>query len=141
MDAVVDVELVDVDVDLVALVLDGFEVGDHVLGEEVVDASVGELGLKAAGEAAEGFGAGDGLLVDGGEGVLEAVDGEADGVGELGVEEEELEDALRREVRRVDLAVSLKGGGGAEEAEPFEVLVAFRGAVGVGGIGPEVVGR
>ena len=51
-------------------------------------------------------------------------------MGELGVEQKELEDPLGGEVGGVDLAVGLKGGGGAEQAHPVEVLVRLGEIVG-----------
>jgi hypothetical protein len=70
------------------------------------------------------------------EGALETVDSEAQGMGELGVEEEELQDLMRREISGVDLAVGFECGSAAKEAHPFEVLVASRKSFG---LSPEVV--
>jgi hypothetical protein len=136
LDGVVDVEVVDGLVDALALALDSVEIFDDVAVEDFVDAGKRERGVEAAGDAIELFGAIlAGLRLDRLEGALQAIDGEAEGVGELGIEEEIFEDAIGGEVSGVDLAVGFEGGGGAEEAHPLEVLVDLGGAIG---LSPEV---
>jgi hypothetical protein len=115
LDRIIHVHLEDGLVDLTALRLDTAEVGDDVLVEDVVDPAKAQGGLKTTGEAAELGGALlAALALDGFERILEAVDGEAQRVRELLVQEKELEDALGREIGGVDLALCLEGGRGTE---------------------------
>ena len=54
----------------------------------------------------------------------DAVDAVANGVREVAIEEEELEDAVRGEIGGVHLAISFEGGAAAQQADLLEVLVA-----------------
>jgi hypothetical protein len=124
LNRIIHVHLEDGLVDLAALRLDAAKVGDDVLVEDLVYATKAKGCLEATGEAAElGGTLVAAFALDGLERVLEAINGEAQGVREPFVEEEELEDALGCEIGGVDLAVGLEGGRGTEQTHPVEVLV------------------
>ncbi len=123
--------------DLAALHQNAVQVADHVLREDLVHLGIAQRRLQPAGDAREMLGA---LLaafaLDGVQRVLQGVDGEAQRVREVGVQQQELEDLLRRQVGGVDLAVGLEGRARAQQPHPLQILVALGDAVGVA---PEIV--
>ncbi len=63
-------------------------------------------------------------VLDGLDRLANAIDGVADGVGKVAIEQKEFEDAIGREIGGVDLAVGFKGCAAAEKADLLEVLIA-----------------
>ena len=63
-------------------------------------------------------------VLDGLDGLANAVDGVADGVGKVAIEQQKLENAIGSEIGGVDLAVGFEGRAAAQEADLLEILVA-----------------
>ena len=125
LNGVVDVIAVDQFVDAQALLADGVEKCGGVAGENFADGGVAEHGVEAADAGGQfvGRAAAAGVL-DGFDGLADAVDAVANGVGKVAIEQEELEDAVGREIGGVDLAVGLECGAAAQQADLLKILVA-----------------
>ena len=96
-----------------------------IAGENFADGGEAEHGVQFADACREfvRWAAAAGVL-DGLNRLANAIDGVADGVGKVAIEEEKFEDAIGREVGGVDLTVGFEGRAAAEKADLFKILIA-----------------
>ncbi len=64
------------------------------------------------------------VLLDGFDRLAHAIDGVADGVGEIAIEQKEFEDAVGGEVGGIDLAIGFEGRAAAQKADLLKILIA-----------------
>ena len=137
LDGVVNVVAVNEFMDAHALLANGVKERSGIAGEDFADGGVAEHGVKAADAGGEFFGrtASPGAL-DGFDRAHDAVDGVANGMGEVPIEEQEFENPVGGDVGGVDLAIGLERRAAAEKTNLLEVLVAgmfsFRRAEEIG---------
>ena len=104
-----NVVAVDEFVDAEALLADVVEKRSRIAGENFTDGGVAEHGVQPADAGGEFVrrAAAAGVL-NGVDGVADAVNAVADGVGKVAVEQQELEDAIGRDVGGIDLAIGFE---------------------------------
>ena len=125
LDGVVHVIAVDEFVNAQALLADGVQECRRIAGQNFADGGVAEHGVQPAdarGELVRRAAAAGAL--DGFNGVADAVDAVADGVGKVAIEQQKLENAVGSKIGGVHLAVGFERRAAAQQADQLEVLIA-----------------
>jgi len=131
LDGVMNVVAVDEIVDAHALLADGVQKAGCIAGQNFSDAGESQHGVQPADHREQLVGGTPSAgPLDSLHGLANAVSRVANGVRKVAIEKQEFQNTIGREVGRIDLAVSFKGGAGTQQAHEFEILIAGVFALG-----------
>src|SRR5215472_421891 len=112
---------------LTALALDTLQVRYHTAIQDLAHRYVRQRGLHASSQPSQRLRARSAAsLLDRPQRSLHVLYREPQGVRKLRIQQKELEDPLRRQIRRVHLAIRLKRRGAAQQPHPLQVLISHR---------------